>query len=81
MGDLSEATESHLETLKMVMAAQQRLEQAVEREGAGTGHALVEEYRSNTHQKYVKYWSNNGHGSPAAPRAGRRAKTGFGQNV
>ena len=31
MGDLSEATESHLETLKMVMAAQQRLEQAVER--------------------------------------------------
>eukprot|EP00292_Cryptomonas_paramecium_P012834 CAMPEP_0113686524 /NCGR_PEP_ID=MMETSP0038_2-20120614/15341_1 /TAXON_ID=2898 /ORGANISM="Cryptomonas paramecium" /LENGTH=362 /DNA_ID=CAMNT_0000606863 /DNA_START=110 /DNA_END=1195 /DNA_ORIENTATION=- /assembly_acc=CAM_ASM_000170 len=31
MGDLSEATESHLETLKMVMAAQQRLERSVEK--------------------------------------------------
>ena len=31
MGDLSEATEAHLETLKMLMAAQQRLERAVAR--------------------------------------------------
>ena len=31
MGELSEETESNLQTLKMVMAAQQRLEAAVER--------------------------------------------------